>query len=149
VRPSTRCAAFVQQSDGTLKLDSCEAKKLASPAARTRNHPHIVRWVRYVKGQEVKVGPGTKNARNVPLNVAPRVSKVSESIASTSRIEPRNPILLDLLEGIWRRGCYVACTRSSSRVCEWSMEVHANGRDFVVGKHQARKFPHDTSLDNE
>jgi hypothetical protein len=48
---------------------------------RTRNQPHIVRWGRSAKRQEVKVGPGTKNARNAQLNVAPGISQASESIA--------------------------------------------------------------------
>jgi hypothetical protein len=57
-------------------------KESQSPATRTRNHPHIVRWGRSVKRQEVKGCPGTKTTRNAPLNVAPGISRASESIGN-------------------------------------------------------------------
>jgi hypothetical protein len=43
-----------------------------SPATRTRNHPLVVRWGRYAKREEAKVGPGTEYARNAPVEYGPR-----------------------------------------------------------------------------
>jgi hypothetical protein len=54
-------------------------KKSQSLATRKRNHHYIVRWGWSAKRHEVKVGPGTKNARNALLNVAP-ISLACESI---------------------------------------------------------------------
>jgi hypothetical protein len=50
---------------------------------------------------------------------------------------------LDLLEGVWRRGCRILCARFAG---EWNMEVHATGTGDVLEK-QAGKTPHDGGLD--
>jgi hypothetical protein len=62
--------------------------------------------------------------------------------------EPFNFYFLDLLKGVWRRGCCVQCASFALRVHEWSMDVHAAYTGDVFGKQAgACKNPHDTGLD--
>jgi hypothetical protein len=59
-------------------------------------------------------------------------------LSSMKLIGPRNPILWDLLEEVWRRGYRHECVRYSVQVCEWSVKVLAADTCDVLGKQTSK-----------